>query len=165
MKRTYSVIGLLIVMFLSCGIIESYGQCGSTKCGNVYGRRNRTKAGIALVRVDSTGQHAIPTAAMSLPTFKGGNREMNRFIHKNKQYPADLHKQGISGTTLVQAVVKADSTVADVKVVKSSGYQQFDDEAVRLVKSFPHMMPATQNCEAVDMTVQFPIAFTIDDKK
>lgn len=165
MKKTFSSISLLTAMLLMFCIATSYGQCNGTKSANIYGHRSPCKTGIALVIADSAGQHITPTAALTLPTFKGGNREMCRYINKNKQYPADLLRQGVSGTATVQATVKADSTITDVKVVHSSGYPQFDDEAVRLVKSFPHMVPATQSCKAMDMTVQFPITFTAEKEK
>lgn len=165
MKKTYSLFCLLATMILSCSITIGYGQHDGTGSRNPYGHRDHCKTGVALVTVDAAGQQVTPTAALSLPTFKGGDKAMCRYINKNKQYPADLKKQGVSGTTIVQAVVKADSTIADVKVVKSSGYQQFDDEAVRLVKSFPPMVPATQSCNAMDLRVQFPIAFKIEDEK
>lgn len=165
MKKTYSLISLFTIMFLVFGIITSYAQCTGASSGNLYGNKGQCKSGIALVIADSNGQHTTPTSAMTLPKFKGGNKEMCRYINKNKQYPADLKRQGISGTTTVQATIKADSSITDVKVVQSSGYKQFDDEAIRLVKSFPNMVPATQSCEAMDMTVQFPITFTPETEK
>ena len=90
---------------------------------------------------------------------------MCRYISKNLVYPANLKSQRISGTTTVQAKVKADSTLTDIEVVNSSGYKEFDDEALRIVKSFPKMCPSTQSCEAQDLISQFTINFNIEEEE
>ena len=90
---------------------------------------------------------------------------MCRYISKNLVYPANLKSQRISGTTTVQAKVKADSTLTDIEVVHSSGYKEFDDEALRIVKSFPKMCPSTQSCEAQDLISQFTINFNIEEEE
>ena len=138
----------------------SYAQCDK---GNVYGQKGQ-KSGYAIVFADSNGQHEVPTAAMTLPTFKGGNKAMCRYINKTKKYPVNLKNQKISGTTTVQAKVLADSTLTDIEVVQSSGYQEFDDEALRVVKSFPKMIPCTQSCEPMDMIVQIPVVFDYEQE-
>jgi TonB family protein len=137
-----------------------YAQCDQ---GNVYGQRHQ-KSGVAIVIPDSNGNYVVPTSAMTLPTFKGGNKAMCRYINKTKQYPVTLKNQKISGTTIVQAKVLKDSTLTDIEVIKSSGYQAFDDEALRVVKSFPKMIPSTQSCEAQDMIVQIPVVFDYEEE-
>ncbi len=160
MKSNFSSIKLVAAIALIVCFTMSYAQCDK---GNVYGQKGQ-KSGIAIVKADSNGQHVVPTSALTLPTFKGGNKAMCRYINKTKKYPVNLKNQKISGTTLVQAKVLKDSTLTDIEVVESSGYQEFDDEAVRVVKSFPHMIPSTQSCEAQDMIVQIPVVFNYEDE-
>ena len=138
----------------------SYAQCDQ---GNMYGQRTQ-KSGVAIVFGDSTGQHVVPTAAMTLPTFKGGNKAMCRYINKTKKYPANLKSQKISGTTTIQAKVLKDSTLTDIEVFESSGYQEFDNEALRVVKSFPKMVPCTQSCEPQDMVMQIKVPFDYEEE-
>ena len=167
MKRNSSAVSLVGIFILMCCVTASYAQCNGSGSSHLYvkGKQNNAcKSGFALVIADSNGQHTTPTAALTLPTFKGGNKEMCRYINKEKVYPVNLKNQRISGTATVQAVVKADSTLSDIQVVKSSGLLEFDDEAVRIVKSFPKMRPATQSCENQDMTVQFPVNFNIEEE-
>ena len=160
MKSNFSSIKLVAAIALIACFTMSYAQCDK---GNVYGQKGQ-KSGIAIVKADSNGQHVVPTSALTLPTFKGGNKAMCRYINKTKKYPVNLKNQKISGTTLVQAKVLKDSTLTDIEVVESSGYQEFDDEAVRVVKSFPNMIPSTQSCEAQDMIVQIPVVFNYEDE-
>ena len=160
MKSNFSSMKLFAVVALVACFTMSYAQCDK---GNVYGQKGQ-KYGVAIVMGDSTGQHVVPTAAMTLPTFKGGNKAMCRYINKTKKYPVNLKNQKISGTTTVQAKVLKDSTLTDIEVVQSSGYQAFDDEALRVVKSFPKMIPSTQSCEAQDMIVQIPVVFDYEEE-
>jgi len=142
----------------------SYAQCDGSNSYLYGGKKGACKSGIALVIADSNGQHVTPTAAMTLPHFVGGNKAMCRYINKTKKYPETLKSQKVSGTTTIQAKVKADSTLTDIKVVQSSGYKELDDEALRVVESFPKMAPATQSCEAEDMIMQIPITFIPEDE-
>ena len=168
MKRTSTLFSLLGVLFLSLCVTVGYAQCDGGNSSHLYFKgkdRNACKSGFALVIADSNGQHVTPTAAMTLPHFKGGNKAMCRYINKTMVYPVNLKNQKISGTTTVQATVKADSTLTDIKVVNSSGYKEFDDEALRIVKSFPKMVPCTQSCEPQDLTIQIPINFSIEEEE
>lgn len=160
MKRSSTLLKMFALVALITCVTMSYAQCDQ---GNIYGVRGQ-KSGIAIVKADSNGQHVVPTSAMTLPTFKGGNRAMCRYINKTKKYPVNLKNQKISGTTTVQAKVKADSTLTDIEVVSSSGYDEFDQEALRVVKSFPKMIPSTQSCEPQDMIVQIPVTFIYEEE-
>lgn len=168
MKRTSTLFSLLGVLILSLCVTVGYAQCDGGNSSHLYLKgkdRNTCKSGFALVIADSNGQHVAPTSAMTLPHFKGGNKAMCRYINKTMVYPVNLKNQKISGTTTVQAKVKADSTLTDIEVVKSSGYKEFDDEALRIVKSFPKMCPSTQSCEAQDLISQFTINFNIEEEE
>jgi len=160
MKSNFSSLRLVAVFALMACFTIGYAQCDQ---GNVYGQKGQ-KTGFAIVKADANGQHVAPTSALSLPTFKGGNKAMCRYINKTKKYPVNLKNQKISGTTTVQAKVLKDSTLTDIEVVSSSGYQEFDDEALRVVKSFPKMIPATQSCEPQDMILQIPVTFIYEDE-
>lgn len=160
MKSNFSSMKLVAIFALMACFTMGYAQCDQ---GNVYGQRGQ-KYGIAIVKADSNGQHVSPTSAMTLPTFKGGNKAMCRYIAKTRKYPVNLKNQKISGTTTVQAKVLKDSTLTDIEVVSSSGYEEFDNEALRVVKSFPNMIPSTQSCEAQDMIIQIPVTFIYEEE-
>ena len=167
MKRSTTLFSLLGVLVLSLCFTVGYAQCDGDNASYIYGAKSKSpcKTGFALVIADSNGQHVAPTSAMTLPHFKGGNKAMCRYINKTMVYPANLKSQRVSGTTVVQAKVKADSTLSDIEVVSSSGYKEFDDEALRIVKSFPNLVPSTQSCEAQDLLAQFTINFNIEEEE
>lgn len=161
MKRVYNLISLLMVVALSCALSMSYAQCDGNNSYLYGGKSGSCKSGIAV----AIGQHETPTSAMTLPHFKGGNKEMCRYINKTKVYPVNLKSQRAEGTAVVQCKVLADSTVTDVELVSTSGYQEMDDEAVRVVKSFPKMCPSTQSCTAQDMIMQVPVHFSMEEEE
>ncbi len=161
MKRVYSLISLLTVVLLLLSLSASYAQCDKNSSYLYGGKNSACKSGIAV----AYGQHETPTSAMTLPHFKGGNKAMCRYINKTKVYPENLKSERASGTAVVQCKVLADSTVTDVELVTSSGYQELDDEAVRVVESFPKMVPATQSCTAQDMIIQVPVSFSMEEEE
>lgn len=159
MKRVYSLLSAVLTLALMFTLSSSYAQCDNNSY--LYGGKNGScKSGIAV----AYGQHETPTSAMTLPHFKGGNKAMCRYINKTKVYPVSLKSQRAEGTALVQCKVLADSTVTDVELVTSSGYDEMDKEAIRVVESFPKMCPATQSCTAQDMIMQVPVHFSMDEE-
>lgn len=160
MKRVYNFLTLVLTVALSCALSMTYAQCDNNTF--IYGQKGSGpgQKGIAV----AIGQHETPTSALSLPHFKGGNKAMCRYINKTKVYPVNLKSQRAEGTAIVQCKVLADSTLSDVELITSSGYKEMDDEAVRVVKSFPKMCPATQSCTAQDMIIQVPVHFSMDEE-
>jgi TonB family protein len=159
MKTIKSLVSLVLATAFVFCMSNSFAQ----NCKDENG--NTKKGGIALTRDDDNGNHTTPTAALSYPKFKGGSQALYRYIYKNQQYPQNLKNQGISGQTQVQFMVNADSTITDVEVFKTSGYKEFDDEAVRLVKSFPNWVPAKQDCQAIPMKTVVTVPFELNRKK
>ena len=160
MKRVYRLCCALLVLVLTAAFSASYAQCNGNGTYVFGGQNGSCKSGIAL----ATGQHDTPTSALTLPHFKGGNKAMCRYINKTKVYPESLKSQKVTATVVVQAKVLADSTLSDVEVVTSSGYPELDEEALRVVNSFPKMCPATQSCTAQDFLIQIPISFAPEDE-
>ena len=158
LKRLLSLV--LAVAFVFC-TSTSFAQ--SNNCRDENG--NVKKGGIALTRDDENGNHNTPTAALSYPKFDGGNKAMYRYIYKNMQYPKNLKSRGISGQSQVQFMVNADGTISDVELFKSSGYKEFDDEAIRIVKSFPKWVPAKQDCQEIPFKTVVTVPFDPEKAK
>ena len=58
-----------------------------------------------------------------------------------------------------EPMVNTDGTISDVELFKSSGYKEFDDEAIRIVKSFPKWVPAKQDCQEIPFKTVVTIPF------
>ncbi|MDL2312754.1 energy transducer TonB [Bacteroidales bacterium OttesenSCG-928-B11] len=145
----------LSISFFALFVIFSTTNAYSQTDANCKGK----KTGIAIVRTDGDKAPEAPKSAQKFPAYKGGAKAMCSYICKNMKYPEALKRQNAKGTTTVSFIVKSDGSIANVEVVNSSGKQEFDDEAVRLVKSFPNWKPAQKDCEAVDFKSQLDIVF------
>ena len=94
-----------------------------------------------------------------MPEFKGGNKAMMEFLMMNMKYPESAIKAKQQGKAVVGFVVKKDGTVSDVYIVKSTGYDVLDNEAMRVVKSMPAWEPGKQKGKPVDVKYFVPITF------
>ena len=95
-----------------------------------------------------------------MPEFKGGNKAMMEFLMMNMKYPESAVKAKQQGKAVVGFVVKKDGTVSDVYIVKSTGYDVLDNEAMRVVKSMPAWEPGKQKGKPVDVKYFVPITFS-----
>lgn len=94
-----------------------------------------------------------------MPEFKGGNKAMMEFLMMNMKYPESAIKAKQQGKAVVGFVVGKDGTVSDVYIVKSTGYDVLDNEAMRVVKSMPAWEPGKQKGKPVDVKYFVPITF------
>ena len=95
-----------------------------------------------------------------MPEFKGGNKAMMEFLMMNMKYPESAIKAKQQGKAVVGFVVKKDGTINDVYIVKSTGYDVLDNEAMRVVKSMPAWEPGKQKGKPVDVKFFVPITFS-----
>ena len=91
--------------------------------------------------------------------FPGGLMEMKKFIHANLKYP--LPDGDYQGTVYVSMIVGKDGVVRDVKIARGVE-KELDEEALRLVRSFPNWIPAEDNGKIVAAKVRLPIRFTLN---
>ena len=93
------------------------------------------------------------------PEFPGGMKEMAKYIQSNLRYPEAAAKVSAEGKAFVQFVVKADGTISDVQIMRSSGNKALDDEALRVVSVMPKWKPAMSKGEAVNVKFVLPVVF------
>ena len=91
-----------------------------------------------------------------MPQFKGGNKALMEYLMMNVKYPESAAKAKQQGRAVVGFVVRKDGTVSDVYIVKSTGYDVLDNEAMRVVKSWE---PGKQKGKPVDVKYFVPITF------
>ena len=88
----------------------------------------------------------------------GGQATWNRFLEKNLNYPSSAKKKHIKGKVVVDFTVAADRTISDYKIVKSLS-ADLDNEAIRLVSTFPLWMTAVNNGQHVNFRNRIEIEF------
>lgn len=94
------------------------------------------------------------------PSFPGGQGALISWLAENIKYPVEAAKAGIQGRVIVQFVVTATGSIADVKVV--SGVEpSLDKEAVRVISSMPKWTPGKQNGTAVNVRYTYPVIFRL----
>lgn len=72
-------------------------------------------------------------------------------------YPAELMREQVEGTVILYAVIRADGTVGDVRVLQSL-HESLDANACRALGRW-HFRPATKNGVAVDLEAVVRIPF------
>jgi periplasmic protein TonB len=78
-------------------------------------------------------------------------------------YPAQLQAQGIEAAVMVLVTLDATGKVTGVKIIKSSGYPEFDESARKtaLTESFA---PATRDGNPIPYTLSYTYRFTLEDQ-
>ena len=98
------------------------------------------------------------------PSFPGGLKGWRSFLEHNLNAatPVD-HGAGV-GTyvVMVQFIVDADGQVHDIKALTNHGFGM-EEEVVRLMKSSPKWIPATQNGRQVNAYQKQPVTFVISN--
>ncbi|HNW68523.1 MAG TPA: energy transducer TonB [Bacteroidales bacterium] len=102
---------------------------------------------------------SISKTSVRPPKYNGGVKELKKYLRENIRYPENLQSSKVEATTLVQFTVGTDGSVSEVVVAQPSGYAEFDEEAVRVVESFPNWQAASKNGEIIEMKTQVPIHF------
>ena len=95
------------------------------------------------------------------PEFPGGMKEMMKFIQYNLKYPESAKAAGTEGKAFVQFVVKADGSISDVQIMRSTGNESLDAEALRVVKAMPKWRPAMNKGKAVNVKFVLPIVYKL----
>lgn len=98
----------------------------------------------------------IPTAASSFVLPKRKHQAV-------LPYPEALKAQGLEADVTVFVNLDAAGRVTNVKVVKSSGYPDFDDAAVRAARA-EEFAPATRDGEAVSYSLGFTYRFRLAER-
>ena len=96
------------------------------------------------------------------PMFQGG--DLNKFslwVFSQIKYPEEAYKNKIMGRVLVQFVVSKEGKVKDVKVLRSSGSELLDKEAVRVISASPDWGPGKMEGKPVDVRYLVPVVFII----
>ena len=95
-----------------------------------------------------------------MPTFKGGDAALMKYLSENIKYPKAAEKAGEQGRVVVNFIVEKDGTVADVKVARSVT-PTLDAEAVRVIKAMPKWVPGKQDDQPVRVRYNVPVSFKL----
>jgi TonB family protein len=94
------------------------------------------------------------------PKYKYGEEALLKYLLKNTFYPPEL-SHIVGGKVFVSFVVDVDGNIVDVKLLKTSLIDAFDEEALRVVKNIPKgsFIPGKRDGENVRFRYRMPINF------
>lgn len=95
-----------------------------------------------------------------MPTYKGGEAALMKFICNNMVYPKEAINSGTEGRVVVQFLIEKDGKVSARKVVKSVS-PQLDAEALRVSKLINNWTPGKIKGQAVRCHFSLPFCFML----
>ncbi|HXU26153.1 MAG TPA: TonB family protein [Bacteroidia bacterium] len=99
------------------------------------------------------------TVVEKMPEFMGGPTEMIKFLQNHLTYPSIEKKNKIMGKSFVKFIVERDGSISNAEIIKSSGNENLDKEAIRVVSIMPNWKPGYQNGKSVRVYFNLPILF------
>ena len=100
------------------------------------------------------------------PMFNGEDAgKFGLWVFDNIKYPEEAYKSGAQGRVTLQFVISRKGDIKDVKVVKSSGNELLDNEAMRVVSMSPAWTPGKVEGKPVDVLFTFPVVFQLEGEE
>ncbi len=112
------------------------------------------------IPVDTNDNDEIFANADVMAKFPGGWSAFQKFLGDNLKYPAEERKIGIEGKVMVNMVVEKDGSLSDIKVVRGDN-ENFNNEALRVLKSSPKWLPGLQNGKRIRSSYTLPVNFSL----
>ena len=91
------------------------------------------------------------------PQFPGGTPALMAFMQNNYNYPAAAREAKVQGRTIVSFLVSESGGLSDFRIERTSGNDDLDNEALRMLKSMPNWKPAEVNRLPVKARFQIPV--------
>ena len=98
-----------------------------------------------------------------MPEFPGGQEAMFKFLSATIIYPKEARDNGIEGKVFVNFTIEKDGSINEVKVIRGV-HPLLDEEAVRVVESFPKWKPGKQKGKTVRVSYNLPLNFVLNKK-
>lgn len=96
------------------------------------------------------------------PKFPGGEKGLIRYIQNEVSYPDEAKKEGAEGTVVVNFVVDQEGKIEETEIAKSVS-DLLDQEALRVVRNMPEWQPGRQRGDKVQVRMNLPIRFALQD--
>jgi TonB family protein len=110
----------------------------------------------------TSSESIIPTEdVMVEPQYQGGMAALIDYLSNEIEYPEALKSKKLEGKVFVEFHVGKDGSISNTKVIRSSGHDEFDAEALRATSSMPNWVPGTKNGKPVKTQMKLPIMFKL----
>lgn len=157
-KSTAGLPHFVVLFFMTCiCLYKTEAQNASDSMPPLVKPAHATDTGKAI-----TGDKTF-TFVEQMPEFPGGMAAMNAFIVRNIRYPEQAREESREGKVFIKFVVDTAGNITQVSVAKTSGYEDLDREALRVVKIMPPWSPGKMNGKPVKVAFNLPIRFKLTD--
>ena len=92
--------------------------------------------------------------------FKGGEKEMNKWLMENINYPFLALEEGKQGKVVVKFIIRKSGEISNVELVNKVFYS-LDKEAMRLILIMPNWIPAKKGKKPVSSFFTLPVSFIL----
>lgn len=107
---------------------------------------------------DKNVVYTIPEVS---PEFPGGIEALVQFINDNLKYPAEAEQMGVQGKVFIEFIIDTDGKISVAEVIRSSGHECLDEEALRVIRQMPKWKPGKQKGKNVRCKYRIPITFRL----
>ncbi len=162
------------IYYYENGKVSSYGQStngkrsgrwvsfpSSCKDSSIFEHLDNGKLNYTRVCNCNSGNNVL-TLVEQMPEFVGGTSAMIDFIRANLIYPTSCRIKGIGGRAFLKFVVDSTGKVNNVQVLKGTGFDELDNEALRVISSMPNWSPGKQDNKPVSVYYNLPLNFKLD---
>jgi Ca-activated chloride channel family protein len=104
--------------------------------------------------------HSIYLLVDEAPEFPGGEKARDKFITSNMVLNTMRLKDDVTYRVVIAFVVEIDGSISQAKIGQSSGLKEFDEDALRVVKSMPKWTPGKRHGKYVRTYYSLPVSFT-----
>lgn len=88
-------------------------------------------------------------------------KAVKKKIENCKRYPKWARKQGFEGTAHLKFTILSTGTVKDIKIIKSSGFNILDKEAISTVKRASPFPPIPKKINRSTLTIEVSLVFQL----
>lgn len=97
-----------------------------------------------------------------MPEFPGGDLALRKYLAENVHYPQEAKDNNEQGSAYVKFTVDKTGKVTEPTIVKGTGSDALDEEAIRVVSTIPDFTPGRQRGQNVAVSLTVPIRFQLE---
>ena len=157
-----AVVGIEMSSTVTGGAGPAYAV-GNTRMGNTAAVQSDEKAekltrGTRAGAGGADGAAAVNQKAAFIPTVSSDFTRPKRLQSVELPYPPELKSKGIEGNVMVLIVIDEQGAVQKVRILKSSGYREFDEAALKAARKELYT-PALRDGKAVEYNLKYTYRF------
>ncbi len=95
-----------------------------------------------------------------MPSFRGGIEALREYIEKEIDYPDKAYRTGQEGVVFVRFTVDEEGVIINPSVINGDR-EEFNEEALRIITSFPPWIPGRIDNKPSPIEISLPIEFHI----